>query len=102
MQEIFGKPIDNETRCVHWNSENDIIAIKFKCCNKFYPCFQCHEETTDHELEKFNREDDSVKTILCGHCHNEMTFNEYKLLHCKFCQSQFNPYCKLHYDHYFH
>ena len=45
-QLIKGKPVDKQTRCEHYQSELDIIAIKFKCCNDYYPCFSCHAETT--------------------------------------------------------
>ncbi len=41
---IFGSRIDSNTRCKHWNSKLDIIAIKFACCQKYYPCYLCHSE----------------------------------------------------------
>ncbi|MBL2003985.1 chromophore lyase, partial [Klebsiella pneumoniae] len=28
---IYGGVIDDQTRCIHWNSPLDIIAIKFSC-----------------------------------------------------------------------
>ena len=45
---IHGKVVDDNTRCTHYHSALDIIAIKFKCCGKYYPCYQCHEETAGH------------------------------------------------------
>ena len=29
----------------------DVIAIKFKCCNKYYPCYKCHEEHESHAIK---------------------------------------------------
>ena len=45
---IKGKLVDDQTRCVHYQSELDIIAIKFKCCDTYYPCYSCHQEDADH------------------------------------------------------
>ncbi len=39
MPKVYGSLIDTETRCRHYFTEEDIIAIKFKCCNKYYPCY---------------------------------------------------------------
>ena len=36
MFKIYGLTVDNQTRCQHYHSVLDIIAIKFKCCDKFY------------------------------------------------------------------
>lgn len=41
---VYGQSIDKQTRCIHWHSALDVIAIKFKCCDKYYPCFSCHEK----------------------------------------------------------
>ena len=35
MPKVYGSLIDTETRCRHYFTEEDIIAIKFKCCNKY-------------------------------------------------------------------
>ncbi|MCP3659468.1 MAG: hypothetical protein GY830_03770 [Bacteroidetes bacterium] len=34
---IFGSTLDSNTRCKHWNSKLDIIAIKFACWVKLQP-----------------------------------------------------------------
>lgn len=44
IPKIYGATIDNETRCTHYHTPLDIIAIKFKCCDKYYPCYKCHNE----------------------------------------------------------
>lgn len=43
--QVIGKPIDHQIRCIHYHTTNDIIAIKFKCCDQYYPCYSCHDET---------------------------------------------------------
>lgn len=100
---IFGKPIDNQTRCVHWHSDLDIIAIKFKCCDKYYPCFSCHEEEADHAHQVWPKAQFDQKAILCGVCGNELGIQEYMASNntCPHCQSQFNPGCSKHYHLYF-
>jgi uncharacterized CHY-type Zn-finger protein len=100
---IFGKPVDAQTRCVHWHSELDIIAIKFKCCNKYFPCYSCHEETTDHPAQVWPANEFNQKAILCGVCGHELTISEYMSCNntCPKCTSAFNPGCKNHYHLYF-
>ena len=105
MVQVKGKTIDDETRCVHWHADLDIIALKFKCCGEYYPCYECHEETAGHPPLRYSLTDTverKVVTVLCGKCGNEMTFEQYsKDVKCTSCASQFNPGCKLHYDLYF-
>lgn len=100
---IKGKIIDDQTRCEHYHSELDIIAIKFKCCRDYYPCFQCHEEVAGHQAQKWSKDERDEKAILCGVCKTELTINEY--FHsgniCPSCNSHFNPKCNLHYHLYF-
>lgn len=45
MPKVYGSLIDTETRCRHYFTEEDIIAIKFKCCNKYYPCYMSLKST---------------------------------------------------------
>jgi uncharacterized CHY-type Zn-finger protein len=47
-EEVYGVDVDPETRCAHWHSPLDIVAIKFKCCGRWYPCYECHSELADH------------------------------------------------------
>lgn len=100
---IYGKPVDQQTRCVHWHSQLDVIAIKFKCCEKYYPCFSCHEETADHKPEVWPRAEFDSKGILCGVCGTELTINEYMDSDntCPNCRAAFNPSCSKHYNLYF-
>jgi uncharacterized CHY-type Zn-finger protein len=103
MQEVKGKLVDDETRCTHYHSALDIIAIKFKCCNTYYPCYYCHEETAGHAAEVWRKNEFDTKAILCGACKQEMTINEYQHSHyqCPHCSSNFNPKCSNHNHLYF-
>lgn len=100
---IKGKAVDDETRCVHYHSPQDIMSIKFKCCNEYYPCFYCHKEETEHEAEIWKKNEHTTKAILCGVCKNEMAIDQYLNCNhqCPFCSSQFNPNCAKHYQLYF-
>ncbi|GEN45977.1 CHY zinc finger protein [Alkalibacillus haloalkaliphilus] len=99
---VFGS-IDQETRCNHYNTEVDRIAIKFKCCKEYFPCYKCHEEHTSHAIEKWAKDERDTKAILCGSCGNELTIHEYTNhgTHCPKCNAQFNINCQMHYHLYF-
>lgn len=102
---LKGQLTDSETRCVHYQTPLDIIALKFKCCETYYPCFQCHLSASSHPIVKYTQNDlyQGIKVILCGSCKTELTFAEYLShgYHCAECGSAFNPGCALHYDLYF-
>lgn len=100
---VFGKSIDKQTRCIHWHSALDVIAIKFKCCDKYYPCFSCHEEEADHKHEVWAKDEFDQKAILCGVCGHEMSIQEYMDSNnlCPKCEASFNPGCSNHYHLYF-
>ena len=97
------KPIDEQTRCVHYHSPLDIIAIKFKCCNEYYPCYYCHKEDTDHPVQVWNKNEHTTKAIICGICKHEMTIEQYLTSDnkCPLCNSKFNANCSNHYHFYF-
>ena len=100
---IHGKPVDDKTRCVHFHSPLDIIAIKFKCCSEYYPCYECHQETADHPAQLWKKEEWKNLAIYCGQCKNEMTIEQYMTSgdRCPYCKSHFNPNCRRHYHLYF-
>lgn len=100
---VLGSTVDSYTRCTHYHSKNDIIAIKFHCCGEYYPCYQCHEEHANHPISVWPKDWFHTKAILCGNCKTEMTIHEYLDSHsiCPVCQSSFNPGCQLHYHLYF-
>ena len=103
MPEVKGNTVDEQTRCTHYHSQLDVIAIKFKCCNTYYPCYYCHEETAGHKAEVWPSDEFDTKAILCGVCKQEMTIREYKTSNyqCPHCSSSFNPKCSNHNHLYF-
>ena len=35
----------------------DVIAIKFKCCDKYYPCYKCHDEHESHSIQRWTEKE---------------------------------------------
>ena len=102
MIKLKGLLVDEETRCEHYHSELDIIAIKFKCCETFYPCYLCHNVCEDHEPKRWSSKELDEKAILCGYCRNVLSIREYlNTDSCPNCNKQFNPRCSNHYHLYF-
>ncbi len=100
--QVYGLLVDDQTRCEHYHSEVDIIAIKFKCCDKFYPCYQCHNACENHPIERWQPNEFDQQAILCGHCQRTLSIQKYmQVTHCPYCQAQFNAGCKKHYGIYF-
>ena len=99
----YGIKIDKNTRCIHYSSELDIIAIKFKCCNQYFACHSCHHAIAGHSAERWQKEDFHIKAILCGRCELEMTIDQYLSSEnkCFNCRSPLNPQCKTHWNLYF-
>ncbi len=99
---IRGKTIDEQTRCVHYHSSKDIIAIKMKCCNHYYSCIHCHQEEAGHQTEVWTKKEFDTKAVLCGNCYSELTISQYleSNYQCPFCKAAFNPRCKNH-DHFY-
>ncbi|WP_423188349.1 CHY zinc finger protein [Alkalibacterium sp. f15] len=99
---VKGFLIDHQTRCKHYHGEKDIVAIKFKCCGDYYPCYKCHDESVNHTKKRWSKEEFSKKAILCGECLTECNIEEY-MAHqtCSHCAAHFNPDCRFHYDVYF-
>ncbi|GAB4093677.1 CHY zinc finger protein [Flaviaesturariibacter terrae] len=98
--DIKGFPIDDETRCEHYHSPLDIIALKFRCCGEWYPCIHCHEEAAGHAVQRWPESEWHTKAILCGACKTELTIHAYFAsgYKCPHCASAFNPRCHNH-DH---
>ncbi len=100
---VRGVDVDAETRCAHWNSPLDIIAIRFKCCGEWYACYECHLVIVDHDPAVWVREEFAQPAILCGACKEQLTVSEYLECdsRCPRCRAEFNPGCAKHYDLYF-
>jgi len=94
---VHGRTVDGQTRCVHYHSPLDIVAIRFFCCGKYYPCYQCHDEAEDHVRQVWPRRRFHAKAILCGVCRAELSIERYRTVDgCPECGSAFNPGCALH------
>lgn len=101
-KKVFGFVVDDETRCKHYSSRKDIVAIKFNCCKKYYPCYKCHEESENHPITVWKKSEYDERAILCGACKKELTINEYLYAErCVYCHSTFNAGCQTHYHLYF-
>ena len=104
---VFGAVVDSATRCIHFHSELDIVAIRFACCRRYYPCFLCHDEavrleSVPHAARRWPKSEWSELAILCGACHRELSINEYRRVErCPHCAAEFNPGCRLHAHLYF-
>jgi uncharacterized CHY-type Zn-finger protein len=56
---VHGMEIDARSGCAHDRSLLDLIAIKFKCCQTYYACSQCHEQEADHPAQVWPRAESS-------------------------------------------
>lgn len=102
-EKIVGIEVDAQTRCAHYKSESDIIAIKFKCCGRWFPCYQCHVECAGHAPKVWANGEFDAPAILCGGCGFQLKINEYLDCDsiCPKCCRRFNPGCANHYHLYF-
>ncbi|MBP2622941.1 CHY zinc finger protein [Streptococcus oricebi] len=102
MMRVFGLEIDEETRCLHYHSDLDIVALKCWACQDYFSCYQCHDSLRDHHFVAYPSKQKSDKVVLCGACKSELTISLYRgQLSCPNCKRAFNPACKNHYDLYF-
>ena len=100
---VCGVDVDAQTRCAHWHGESDIIAIKFRCCEKWFPCYECHAELERHPPEVWAKSEFDSPAILCGGCGHQLKVREYLECDsiCPRCERRFNPGCAKHYHLYF-
>lgn len=103
VPQIYGVDLDPETRCAHYHSDLDIIAIRMKCCGRYYACKECHQELAGHPIEVWPPDEWDTKAVLCGACGHEMTISDYLMsgYECPRCRARFNPGCRNHYRFYF-
>ena len=99
---VCGVEIGPETRCTHYGSEQDVVALQFACCDAYYPCFRCHDAVADHDVERLPVES-GEPAVLCGVCGATLTAREFVDGDhaCPDCGAAFNPGCADHYDRYF-
>jgi len=101
--QVRGVAVDEQTRCGHWRGSTDIIALRMKCCGQWFPCYECHAETTDHAAEVWPISERATGAVLCGSCGEVLSINAYLDCDstCPSCNAAFNPGCALHYHLYF-
>ncbi len=102
-QEVRGIDLDAQTRCAHYRSALDIVAIKMKCCGVYYACKDCHEALAGHAIEVWPQPEWTRRAVLCGACGYEMTVAQYLTCssRCPACSAAFNPGCRRHFSFYF-
>ena len=100
---LRGVAVDPETRCAHWDAPVDVVALRFGCCETYYPCDACHGAAADHEAVPWPRERFDESAVLCGACETTLTAQEYLDCDdsCPACGARFNPGCRKHRDRYF-
>ncbi|MUN06078.1 CHY zinc finger protein [Agromyces luteolus] len=99
---VLGAVVDDETRCVHYRTDVDIVAIRFACCGEYYPCHLCHEEAAGHPARQWPLGERDARAILCGACGAELPIATYlEVDACPECRAAFNPRCRLHTHLYF-
>ncbi|WP_128835886.1 CHY zinc finger protein [Streptococcus sp. DD11] len=103
MVNVYGDLIDKETRCIHYHSALDIIALKCFACRRYYPCFACHDTCERHTYVPYPMSRSADKVVLCGGCRSELTIAQYlnSAAACPVCSRSFNPGCKAHAAIYF-
>ena len=100
---VHGLDVDPSTRCAHWHSALDIIAIKMRCCGAYYACRECHDALADHPAQVWAADERDAPAVLCGACGHELTVSEYLACEsrCPLCAAPFNPGCHKHRHLYF-
>ena len=102
-QPVYGLDVDAWTRCRHYHGPTDVIALRFKCCGRWYPCFECHAACADHPATIWAAEEFDARAVLCGACGHLLTVAEYLQCDavCPRCGTGFNPGCARHHHLYF-
>jgi uncharacterized CHY-type Zn-finger protein len=95
---VYGVDVDPETRCEHYHSDLDVVAFRFACCERYYPCVRCHEAVAGHEAVPWPRDRFDEPSVLCGACGVAMTASDYLSCgsRCPHCEAAFNPGCRSH------
>ena len=100
---VKGVDLDPQTRCAHWRSPLDIIAIRMRCCRTYYACRECHDELADHAAMVWPAAEWDQPAVLCGACGTQLSVRDYLACdnRCPACAAPFNPGCANHYHLYF-
>ena len=100
---VYGINVDARSRCAHYRSTLDIVAIKHHCCGDWYACIECHGALTSHDATVWPKDRFDEDAVLCGSCGARLTINQYlsSSNQCPVCAAAFNPGCSLHHHLYF-
>eukprot|EP01052_Picozoa_sp_SAG31_P033622 SAG31_NODE_3824_length_3849_cov_2.006400_2_plen_208_part_00 len=102
---VHGVGLDAQTRCAHWRSPSDVLALKAPCCGRFYACHSCHAELENHEWQPWPAATPgSEHALFCGVCQSSFSLEDYlgaSCPACPACAAAFNPGCKNHWELYF-
>jgi uncharacterized CHY-type Zn-finger protein len=100
---VRGVDLDDETRCTHYDTDRDVVAIRFRCCDEFYACIECHDALADHDPQVWARDAFDEAAVLCGVCGTALSIRAYLDADdaCPECGAAFNPGCAAHSHHYF-
>ena len=100
---VLGLEVDDESRCAHWRSALDIVALRLPCCGDYYACRECHDAVAGHPARVWPAAEQGARVAMCGRCGHEMTQAAYLACddRCPACGAPFNPGCRLHKHLYF-
>jgi uncharacterized CHY-type Zn-finger protein len=100
---VHGVGVDGATRCRHYGGERDVVAVRFRCCDRYHPCHACHDALAAHAPSVWPRSAFDRPAVLCGLCGAELTVHEYLRAEpvCPACGAAFNPGCRRHHHRYF-
>ncbi|MBO3662448.1 CHY zinc finger protein [Microbacterium stercoris] len=99
---VHGRNVDAQTRCVHWHTELDVLAILFPCCDRWYPCHDCHADDAGHPAQPWSADAGDRHALLCGVCGGTTPIAQYRATsRCGACGRDFNPGCRRHHHLYF-
>lgn len=101
--QVRGVNLDAQTRCTHYRTALDVIAIRMKCCGVYYACKECHQALANHPIEVWPQEEWNQPAVLCGACGYQLSIAQYMAsgYKCPNCDAAFNPGCRNHYQFYF-
>src|SRR5690348_6812622 len=100
---VLGVNADRETRCAHYHRPRDVVAIRMKCCDRYFACRQCHDALADHAVQLWPLAEWNARAVMCGACGTEMSIRDYLESSdaCPSCNAPFNPACREHHLLYF-
>jgi uncharacterized CHY-type Zn-finger protein len=101
--DVRGLDLDPQSRCAHWHSPLDIVALQLRCCAPYWACRDCHDALAGHAAQVWPKAEWHAPAVLCGACGTTMSIAAYLASddRCPTCAAPFNPGCKRHRHLYF-